>query len=151
MLRNRTTVKVEPGLFLRPHIVAQLVGTIVQRVVDGSRVTASEFALTSWLNVAGPATPSELAEDLGISPTTVSAMIDRLVRKGEVQRVRHPGDGRSYRLEPTVQGRATHVRNGRRLRKEIDAVAGNLDGDPADVLAALQLLETALRKTLDGE
>lgn len=148
MMRNRTTVKAEPGLFLRPHIVTQLVGSIVQRVVEGSPVTASEFALTSWLNAAGPKAPGELAEDLGMSATTLSAMIDRLVRKGEVQRVRHPEDGRSYRLEPTAQGRATQLRNGTRLRKEIDAVAANLEGDPADVLAALGVLEAALRRTI---
>ena len=68
MLRNRTTVKVQPGLFLQPFVVAQLSGTVIVDVVEGSDVTATEYALTSWLNVVGDeATPTELARDLGLS------------------------------------------------------------------------------------
>ena len=102
MIRNRTTVK--PGLFLQPFVVSQLSGTLIEQIVEGSEVTASEYAVTSWLNVVGSATPGELSRELGMSPTTLSAMIERLVRKKQVRRVRHPEDGRSYVLEPTAQG-----------------------------------------------
>lgn len=149
-MRTRNTVKRRQGLFLQPHVIAQLVGTVIQRVVEGSEVTASEFAVTSWLDVVGNATPSELAEQLGMSATTLSAMIERLVRKGQVRRTRHPEDGRSYMLELTPQGRETNRRNARRLAAQVGALRANLEGDPADVLAALDLLEAALRKTIAG-
>ena len=116
MIRNRTTVK--PGLFLQPFVVSQLSGTLIEQIVEGSEVTASEYAVTSWLNVVGSATPGELSRELGISPTTLSAMIERLVRKKQVRRVRHPEDGRSYVLEPTAQGKATNARNGKRFRED---------------------------------
>src|SRR5207237_5311300 len=80
MLRDRTTVKVQPGLFLQPFVVTQLSGEVIVGVVEGSEVTATEYAVTSWLAIVEPATPTELSGDLGISPTTLSAMIDRLVR-----------------------------------------------------------------------
>src|SRR5258706_285521 len=64
MLRNRTTVKVQPGLFLQPYIVSQLSGAVVVAVVEGSEVTATEYALTSWLPIVGSATPTELARVL---------------------------------------------------------------------------------------
>src|SRR4051794_7904117 len=110
MIRNRTTVK--PGLLLQPFVVSQLVGAVIADVVEGSDVTGSEFAVTSWLNVVGGATPGELTRQLGLSPTTLSAMIERLVRKKQVRRVRHPDDGRSYVLELTAKGKATNARNG---------------------------------------
>jgi DNA-binding MarR family transcriptional regulator len=146
MVRNRSTVK--PGLFLQPFVVAQLSGTIIEQVVEGSEVTASEFALTSWVNVVGSATPTELARDLGLSPTTVSAMVDRLVRKKQLRRVRHPEDGRSYVLEPTAKGKATNARIGRRFEQAIGALRSNIEGDPEEILDALRRLEAALRSTL---
>jgi DNA-binding MarR family transcriptional regulator len=150
MLRDRTTVKVQPGLFLQPFIVSQLSGEVIVGVVEGSDVTAAEFAVTSWLHIARSSTPSELAADLGIAPTTLSAMIDRLVRKKQVRRVRHPEDGRSYVLELTAVGKRTNERNGRRLYEAIEALRGHLDGDPEEILAALRLLEDGLRKLLDS-
>ncbi len=150
MLRNRTTVKVQPGLFLQPFVVSQLSGAVVVGVVEGSEVTATEYALTSWLTVVGGATPTELARDLGLSPTTVSAMIDRLVRKKQIRRVRHPDDGRSYRLELTAAGERTNTRNGRRLNEALQRLRGQLDADPEEILAAMRLLEDGLRRMLEA-
>jgi DNA-binding MarR family transcriptional regulator len=147
MIRNRTTVK--PGLFLQPFVVSQLSGTLIEQIVEGSEVTASEYAVTSWLNVVGGATPGELSRELGMSPTTLSAMIERLVRKKQVRRSRHPEDGRSYVLEPTARGKETNARNAKRFFKTIELLRENLDGDPEEILEAMRRLETALRKTLD--
>lgn len=146
MIRNRTTVK--PGLFLQPFIVSQLSSVLIAQVVEGSGVTGPEFAVTSWLNIVGSATPGEISRELGITPTTLSAMIDRLVRKKQVRRVRHPEDGRSYVLEPTAQGKATNARNGKRFLEVIQRVRENLEGDPEEVLAAMRRLEDAFRTTI---
>jgi DNA-binding MarR family transcriptional regulator len=149
MIRNRSTVKVQPGLFLQPFVVAQLSGSIVVDVVEGSEVTAPEYAVTSWIPHAASATPSELAADLGLAPTTLSAMIDRLVRKGQVRRVRHPEDGRSYVLELTAAGKRTNQRNSRRLSEAIERLRAELDADPEEILGAMRLLEDALRRVLE--
>jgi DNA-binding MarR family transcriptional regulator len=146
MIRNRTTVK--PGLFLQPFVVSQLSGTLIEQIVEGSEVTAAEYAVTSWLNVVGSATPGELSRELGITPTTLSAMIDRLVRKKQVRRLRHPEDGRSYVLEPTARGKATNARNGKRFQETIERLRENLDGDPEEILEAMRRLEAAIRATL---
>jgi DNA-binding MarR family transcriptional regulator len=148
MMRNRSTVKLEPGLFLQPFVVSQLIGTVLEDVVEGSGITASEFAVTSSINTLGSVTPTELARTLGLSPTTLSAMIERLVRKGEVERLRHPADGRSYVLEPTAQGKATQAAIGIRFRKAIGEVRGHLGEDADGVLVALRQFEAALRDTI---
>jgi DNA-binding MarR family transcriptional regulator len=147
MIRNRTTVK--PGLFLQPHVVANLSGTLIEEIVEGSGITASEFAVSSWVNVRGTSTPGELSRELGLSPTTVSAMVDRLVRKKQLRRARHPEDGRSYVLEPTAKGRSTQAAIGKRFAKKLQAVRGNLaEGDAEEILEAMRRFEAALRKTL---
>jgi len=148
MVRPRTTVKPQPGLLLQPFVLTQLSSVLVGGIVEGSDVTGPEFAVTSWLAVVGGATPTELSADLGMAPTTLSAMIDRLARKGQVRRVRHPEDGRSYVLELTAKGRATNDRNVARFAKVIAELRANLDGDEEDVLASLRVLEAALRKSL---
>src|SRR4051794_21482092 len=140
MMRNRTTVKLQPGLFLQPFVVSQLVGTVLEDVVDGSGISSPEFAVTSSIAIFGSVTPTELARTLGMAPTTLSATIDRLVRKGQVRRRPNPDDGRSYVLELTAKGKATNARIGVRFEKAIGAVRSNLEGDPADVLAAMRLL-----------
>jgi len=147
MMRNRTTVK--PGLFLQPFVVSQLSGRLIDQVVEGSDVTPAEFAVTSWLNVVGTATPGEISRQLGITPTTLSAMIERLVRKKEVRRVRNPDDGRSYILEPTAKGKATNSRNGRRFQKTLEALVANLEAEPEGLLEAMRALEDGLRRTLE--
>ncbi|MBB5749590.1 MarR family transcriptional regulator [Micrococcus sp. TA1] len=43
----------------------------------------------------------DLAEALEISKPSVSALVDRLIRDGYVQRVAHPDDRRSVAIEPT--------------------------------------------------
>ena len=147
MMRNRTTVK--PGLFLQPFVVAQLSGRLIDQVVEGSDVTAAEFAVTSWLNVVGAATPGEISRQLGITPTTLSAMIERLVRKKEIRRRRNPDDGRSTILEPTAKGKATNSRNGRRFQKTLEALVANLEAEPEELLDAMRTLEHGLRRTLE--
>jgi DNA-binding MarR family transcriptional regulator len=146
MVRNRTTVK--PGLFLQPFVVSQLSGRLIERIVEGSEVTPAEYAVTSWLNVVGSATPGDISRVLGITPTTLSAMIERLVRKKQIKRVRNPDDGRSYLLEPTARGKATNARNGARFQETLAELRGNLEGPPEEILEAMRTLEEGLRKTL---
>ncbi len=148
MVRDRSTVKLTPGLFLQPYVLDQLVGGLMQRIVGPSAVTGSEFAVTSSIDSFGSLTPSALAELLGLSPTTLSATIDRLVRKGQLRRVPNPGDGRSYVIELTDAGHATNQENFGRFRVEMEAVRAHLEGDADEILAAMRVLEHALRATL---
>jgi DNA-binding MarR family transcriptional regulator len=75
-------------------------------------------------------------------------MVDRLVRKKQIRRVRHPDDGRSALLELTPRGKATIVQNNGRLLAMLKALRTNLDGDPEEILETLRRLEDGLRRTL---
>jgi DNA-binding MarR family transcriptional regulator len=146
MMRSRTTVK--PGLLLQPVVLSQLAGRLVEDVIAGSGVVGVEYAVASWLGARGPATPGELARELGMAPTTLSAVIERLVQKRQVRRVANPADGRSYLLELTAKGKATNARNAARLGELLERVRADLEADEEDVLAAMRVLEDALRRAL---
>jgi DNA-binding MarR family transcriptional regulator len=125
------------------------VGQLLESVVAPSGLTGNEFAVSSWLNVSGRATPTELAADLGMKPTTLTSVIERLVRKGHVRRRPNPEDGRSYLLELTARGKAANADNGRRFNAVLRRLLGHLEGDPAAILEQMRVLEAGLRRTLE--
>jgi DNA-binding MarR family transcriptional regulator len=47
----------------------------------------------------GPLSAGELAQHTGLTPASVTGLIDRLERKGFVRRLRHSGDGRRVLVE----------------------------------------------------
>jgi DNA-binding MarR family transcriptional regulator len=147
MVRTRTTVK--PGLLLQPVVLSQLAGRLVEAAIAGSDVAGVEFAVASWLGARGAATPTELARDLGMAPTTLSAVIDRLLKKEQVRKRPNPDDGRSYLLELTARGTETNARNGARFAEVIARVRAQLPAEEEDVLETMRVLEEALRRALD--
>jgi DNA-binding MarR family transcriptional regulator len=149
MVRSRTTVK--PGLLLQPVVLSQLAGRLVEEVTAGSELVGVEFAVASWLGVRETATPTELSRELGMAPTTLSAVIDRLLRKGQVRKRPNPDDGRSYLLELTAKGRATNARNGARFNAVITRVRAELEAAEEDVLETMRVLEAALRRALEPQ
>jgi DNA-binding MarR family transcriptional regulator len=129
-------------------VVAQLVGRVVGDVVAPTGLSATEHAVQSSVAALESVTPTELARRLGVPPTTLSATIAQLVDRGELRRARHPDDGRSYVLELTAKGRRTQERNGQATQAVVQQLRDLLDGDDAEVLAALHRLEEALRRLL---
>lgn len=71
-----------------------------------------------------PATPSELAEHLGVSQSTASELIARLVDDGIVATKPHPRDGRSKVLSPV--SRNDHVEGDDTLTDEIRTAVSRL-------------------------
>ena len=57
-----------------------------------------------WL-VDGPKSAGELSKGTGLSSAATTALVDRLERKGFVQRVRDSGDRRRVLVEMTEEGR----------------------------------------------
>jgi MarR family transcriptional regulator, 2-MHQ and catechol-resistance regulon repressor len=147
MVRTRTSVK--PGLLLQPYILSRLAGQLLEAVSVGNGFADNEYAVASWLNICGEATPTELAADLGMKPTTLTAVIERLVTKGLVRRLANPDDGRSYVVELTAKGKATNARAGEHFDRVMTRLRANLAGDREEILAHMRVLEDAMRKTLD--
>jgi DNA-binding MarR family transcriptional regulator len=62
-------------------------------------LSASEEKALDLLHRSGPLTAGELARRSGLAPASVTALVDRLERKGFARRIPNPGDGRSVLVE----------------------------------------------------
>jgi DNA-binding MarR family transcriptional regulator len=65
---------------------------------------ASELAALEHLQAAGPMTHKRLGKRLSMSPGAITAMIDRLERRGYVQRIPNLEDRRSALVRITRRG-----------------------------------------------
>ncbi|MCL2337861.1 MAG: MarR family transcriptional regulator [Firmicutes bacterium] len=68
-------------------------------------VTGNQFVVLKIISNRGQATVSEVAEDLSVSLSAVTASVDRLCRAGLVERRRSEKDRRVVQLELTAQGK----------------------------------------------
>ncbi|XVQ06630.1 MarR family winged helix-turn-helix transcriptional regulator [Spirillospora sp. CA-255316] len=75
-------------------------------IADHMGVVPSDFACLHALNRGGPATAAALADRVGLTPGSLSRMIDRLESAGLVQRRPDPHDRRKTLIEPTTEGLA---------------------------------------------
>ena len=75
------------------------------------RLEASELAALEHLQAAGPMTHKHLGERLSMSPGAVTAMIDRLERRGYVERTPNPEDRRSALVRITKAGLEESLRH----------------------------------------
>ncbi len=67
-------------------------------------IEASELSALEHLQAAGPITLGRLGERLSMSPGAVTALVDRLARKGYVERIPNPRDRRSALVRETQAG-----------------------------------------------
>jgi DNA-binding MarR family transcriptional regulator len=105
-------------------------------------LTQSQLSALATVSRCMPVRLGDLAIREGVSASTLSRLVDSLVERGMVSRVRDPDDARSSRVSATADGLAFLEdlrRNGTTL---IDGGLRSLgDADRAAVLAALPALE----------
>lgn len=93
-------------------VSAQLVSVV--RVVENfrhavavrGRFADTDFRALARVSDAGQLTPKGLSVSLDITTGAVTAISDRLVTSGHLERVSNPQDGRSVLLRATPRGRA---------------------------------------------
>ncbi len=78
---------------------------------QGNPITEHQASVLDHLDVARPTTPSRLAEHMGVSRSTMSSTIDRLVHTGLVVRKRARSDHRSIELTLTPAGKRIQDQN----------------------------------------
>ena len=99
------------------------------------------------LHELGPTTVSHLATRLGISPPSASAMVDRMVDGGLVERVRGEEDRRVVTVWLTPAGEAALAAAIGGRRGALERVLGQLDPtELTDTLRVLSRLERAIEE-----
>jgi DNA-binding MarR family transcriptional regulator len=100
-----------------------LVAVAARSLADlGEDVTLPQYRALVVLAARGPQRAVDLAAGLGVTPSTASRMIERLVRKRLVRRTRTQEDRRTLRVQLTEAGRQIVAQVTMRRREEIERI-----------------------------
>ena len=129
--RQETDINVDSSamdqavLNLRSLILA---GEHYRQVVAGAiGLGTTESQALSYLAVHGSSGQSELARDLGLTSSALTALVDRLERQGVAERVRHPRDRRRTIVSLTERGHSMVDESHRWLAATLERI------DPRDL------------------
>lgn len=110
----------------------------------GEEVTLPQFRALVILATQGGQRLAELAQALGVDPSTATRMCDRLVRKELVHRRRTNDDRRGVRISLAPAGRELVDQVTQRRRAEIAEILARLDADRCEqVLSAMDAFAQA--------
>jgi DNA-binding MarR family transcriptional regulator len=113
--------------------------------LNALELTMSQTKAMYLLVAAGPLRMSELAHRLGVTNSTATGQVDRLVELGLLERHEDPADRRQVVVHATAHGTATLERfrelNSRRMREMLAFLDAT---DLSTVERALHLLDAAI-------
>jgi DNA-binding MarR family transcriptional regulator len=115
------------------YVASQRVGQLLDDELEGAEVAADDYALYSRLATHGPATPTELAGDLGVPRSTLMLRFRRLAERGHAMQIPNPVDGRSSLLTLTAEGRDAQLGTLPRFRTVMQEIADALERSPSEV------------------
>jgi DNA-binding MarR family transcriptional regulator len=96
-----------------------------------------QLRLLERLHCQGPRMMRELADDLGLTPRNMTALVDTLEAQGLVQRVAHASDRRVTMVESTPAGASTAERTLQPKLAIVGELFDDLGPEDRDRLAAL--------------
>jgi len=95
-------------------------------MLDGLGI--QDIALLAYVVKSGGSALGEAGQALGLQPSTLTGVADRLESRGLVAREPNPADRRSRLLVPTDRGRAAQEEHLARERKLFSVILGALPG-----------------------
>jgi DNA-binding MarR family transcriptional regulator len=135
----------------------------LQRKVDRSRrqyelgvwldlpITMAQLKSLFFISNQGSTHPGKLAAALGVTPTNVTGIIDRLVKQGLVSRAEDVQDRRVMLLKATGRGEELVARLRERRRSYLAGVLERLRMDELNVLARGLASLARAAETREGE
>jgi DNA-binding MarR family transcriptional regulator len=96
----------DTNLFLDLVMASQHAYLLAAEEIRAAGTSPRLAGLIVHIGIREPVTPGDLAEELGITATTMRDQLQELVDAGEIERQPNPADGRSYFVALTPQGRA---------------------------------------------
>ena len=108
-------------------------------------VSDEQFALLSRIALDGPVTPTVLAAEMGVPPTTLADAVRRLDERGEIERLPNPADGRSHLLTLSPAGQERVEAAAPAVRSALEELRAHLGVPPEEVEAAMEELHRSLR------
>jgi DNA-binding MarR family transcriptional regulator len=131
-----------PSVLLELHSADRLVRELVYEELARRDLRPNLFAILALIDLHEPVTPTELALESGVRPTTLRDMVNEMVERGHVRRLDNPDDRRSHFLEVTPQGRRFIAQ----ASAAMEAVERRLEEELAEPLEALRPAFASLRR-----
>jgi DNA-binding MarR family transcriptional regulator len=152
----RARQPVEAGAELVDAVLAAsraLVAVAARSLVNvAGDVTLVQYRVLVELAARGPQRVADLAAVLGVDPSTVTRMCDRLVRKGLAYRRRASTDRRAVKISLAPAGRELVQDVTRQRRAELKKILARLPNeDRSPVLAALRAFAAAAGEVPEQE
>lgn len=122
---------------------------LLRRAMADSPLTADEYGVYSGVFEFEPITPSDLAQTVGMRPTTLTHYLIDMRDRGHLDEAVNPDDGRSKLLRLTESGRATHRAANRKFVVAYFAFLSRIADEPS-VKRALLVIEAAAKDAADG-
>lgn len=138
----------EADLLQELYSTGLLVGLLVDRELARAGVSQQLFSFLGWVSTLQPVTPSTLAAETGLPPTTIRDYVRRLVQRGDLRRVPNPSDGRSYFLVLTPNGQRIASRGWPAVLAAYARIARHLERPAAEHLTAARELRKAVKQAL---
>ena len=121
-----------------------LVAIAARSLAAAGEVTLPQYRALVVLATRGPQRGTDLAEALGVNPSSATRLIDRLSRAGLIRRTRLQADRRAVRVALSPAGRDLVADVTQRRRQEVEQL---LEALPTD---QHQLVVTALHAIADA-
>ncbi len=116
---------------------------------DDLNMTIGQMHCLRTFSRLGKPTMSELAEALGLHPSTVTVLVDALVAHGLVERQTDPEDRRVVRAQETAKGGRSRRKHLKAMRARMLHLLGDLsDEDLSRIHDALATLREAAQRRL---
>ena len=114
-----------------------------QAIAEHFNTGVPETLALSHLRLRGPLGPRELAGRLGLTPSTVTSLLDRLEAAGFAERTAHPTDRRKTVISLTEAGEAVVAASDRWLSNTVERLGSQAT---AEVTRSMRLLEVGLKE-----
>ena len=138
-----------PSVIFELHSADRLVRAIVY--ADRVDLRPNLLAILALIELHQPVTPTELAYETGLAPTTLRDMVNEMVDRGHVRRVENKEDGRSHFLEVTAAGRRFIARAEKAVRAAERRIERDLGRKLEELRPPLSQLRRAAREALAQE
>lgn len=116
---------------------------------EGNLTGAQRAVMRALLEAQTPISLNGLRQQLGLAQSTVSGIVERLVKRGMIARETDPRDGRGVLLAPAKVVREFLEKKVPELTRSplADALRGAEAGEPEKIMKALRRLRALLEQT----
>ncbi|MNC49425.1 putative HTH-type transcriptional regulator YusO [compost metagenome] len=111
-----------------------------------------QYFAVRFLSKHGPCPASRLAEACGVNRSAITAMVDRLVNKGFVARIRDEEDRRVVYLQNTEAGQAVYHSTQEKIRQFVEFYLQQLEEEEAEAFIRIyEKISNIISVTTGGE